>query len=291
MCKIGLATCSKLPQLTDDDQLLLNSLAHAGVSAEPVVWDDMDVNWQRFSGVVIRSCWDYHKRVDEFLDWVDLLEKQDIHLLNPPEVIRWNSNKRYLLDLKGKGVSIVPTIFLQRNSNANLKGLLNDRGWQQAVVKPVVSATAYQTWLTSFDHAESDQSKLEKMLAGFPEIMIQEFVGVIRIGGEWSFMFFDGHFSHAVLKKAKPGDFRVQDDFGGKAFRQVPGQHLVNQAESILQAIDKVPLYARVDAIGIDRKLILMELELIEPVLFLGMDEEAPDRFAKAITQMFAALN
>ena len=122
MCKIGLATCSKLPQLTDDDQLLLNPLAHAGVSAEPVVWDDMDVNWQGFSCVVIRSCWDYHKRVDEFLDWVDLLEKQDIHLLNPPEVIRWNCNKHYLIDLEAKGVSIVPTIFFKEILTRILRG-------------------------------------------------------------------------------------------------------------------------------------------------------------------------
>ena len=113
MRRIALATCSKLPHLTDDDQLLFDPLGHAGVSAAPVVWDDRDVNWQEFSCVVIRSCWDYHKRVDEFLDWVDLLEKQDIHLLNPPEIIRWNCNKRYLIDLEAKGVSIVPTIFLQ----------------------------------------------------------------------------------------------------------------------------------------------------------------------------------
>lgn len=258
---------------------------------EPVVWDDSEVNWQGFSGIVIGSCWDYHKRLDEFLAWVDLLEKRDILLLNPTGIIRWNSNKRYLLDLKGKGISIVPTVFLQRNSGTNLKQLLKNCGWQQAVIKPTVAATAYQTWLTSFDNPESDQSRLEKMLAEFPEVMIQQFLKVIRTGGEGSFIFFGGRFSHAVVKKPKAADFRVQDDFGGKAFRQVPGQHLVNQAESILQAIDKVPLYARVDAIKIDRKLILMELELIEPVLFLGMDEEAPDRFAKAITQMFAALN
>lgn len=87
---------------------------------EPVVWDDSEVNWQGFSGIVIRSCWDYHKRLDEFLDWVDLLEKRDILLLNPTGIIRWNSNKRYLLDLKGKGLSIVPTVFLQRNSGTNL---------------------------------------------------------------------------------------------------------------------------------------------------------------------------
>ena len=290
MRKIGLATCSKLPQLTDDDQLLLNPLDQAGVSAEPVVWDDREVKWQEFSCVVIRSCWDYHKRLDAFLDWVDLLEKQNIPLLNSPEIIRWNCNKRYLLDLEAKGVSIVSTIFLQRNSSTNLQQLLKNRGWQRAVIKPTVSATAYQTWLTSFDNPQSDQSKVEKMLTEFSEVMIQEFLEVIRIGGEWSFIFFDGHFSHAVVKKPQEGDFRVQDDFGGTVFRQEPGECLIKQAEAILRVIDEVPLYARVDAIEIDGKLILMELELIEPVLFFGMNE-APMRFAKAITHRFGVLN
>jgi len=129
------------------------------------------------------------------------------------------------------------------------------------------------------------------MLAEFSEVMIQEFLEVIRIGGEWSFIFFDGHFSHAVLKKPQEGDFRVQDDFGGTVFRQEPGECLIKQAEAILRVIDEVPLYARVDAIEIDEKLILMELELIEPVLFLEMNEEAPMRFAKAITHWFRVLN
>ncbi len=98
---------------------------------------------------------------------------------------------------------------------------------------------------------------------------------------------FDGRFSHAVVKKPQEGDFRVQDDFGGTALRQEPGQHLINQAEAILQAIDEVPLYARVDGVEIDGELILMELELIEPALFLGVGEGASNRFAKAITQRF----
>jgi len=287
MQKIGLATCSKLPQLTDDDRLLLNSLGQAGVSAQPVVWDDREANWQEFSCVVIRSCWDYHNRLDEFLDWVDLLEKQNIPLLNPPDIIRWNCNKRYLLDLEAKDILIVPTIFLQSNSTENIKQLLKDHDWQRAVIKPTVSATAHQTWLTCFDSPDSDQTKLEKMLTELPEVMIQEFLNVIRIGGEWSFIFFDGRFSHAVVKKPQAGDFRVQDDFGGTAFRQEPGQHLIKQAEAILQAIDVVPLYARVDGIETDGKLILMELELIEPALFLGVGEGASNRFAKAITQRF----
>ncbi len=288
MQKIGLATCSKRPQLTDDDQLLLNSLGQDGVSAQPVVWDDREVNWQEFSCIVIRSCWDYHTRLDEFLKWLDLLEKQNVAILNPADMIRWNCNKRYLLDIEAQGVSLVPTVFLQKNSaKKTLKQLLKDLSWKQAVVKPTVSATAYQTWLTSFDNPESDQIKLEKMLTEFPEVMIQQFLEIIRIGGEWSFLFFDGCFSHAVVKKPQAGDFRVQDDFGGTAFRQEPGQHLINQAEAILQALDEVPLYARVDGIEIDGKLMLMELELIEPVLFLAVAEGASNRFAKAITQRF----
>jgi len=228
MQKIGLATCHKLPRLTDDDQLLLNSLVKAGLPTQPVVWDDKEVNWQEFSWVVIRSCWDYHTRLDEFLNWLELLEKQNVSISNTAFIIRWNCNKRYLLDLEAKGILIVPTVFLQSNSTENIKQLLKDHDWQRAVVKPTVSATAYQTWLTCLDNTDSDQAKLEKMLAEFPEVMIQQFLEVIRRGGEWSFMFFDGRFSHAVVKKPRAGDFRVQDDFGGKAFRQEPGQHLIN---------------------------------------------------------------
>ena len=170
MQKIGLATCSKLPQLTDEDQLLLNSLGQAGVSAQPVVWDDREVNWQEFPCIVIRSCWDYHTRLDEFLNWLELLEKQNVSILNPADIIRWNCNKRYLLDLEEKDILIVPTVFLQRNSSANLQQLLKNRGWQQAVIKPTVAATAYQTWLTSFDNPESDQSNLKKCSQNFRKL-------------------------------------------------------------------------------------------------------------------------
>ena len=285
MKRIALATSSAHPTLNDDDRLLIPALRDHGLAAEPAVWDSPDVRWEVFQGVVVRSCWDYHHRLEEFLAWVSGLERAGVRVWNPPAVLRWNSHKGYLGDLAVRGVPIVPTRWLARGERIELTRVLREEGWRSAVVKPAVSASASGTWPTGPDGAGDDQARLDELLqAG--DVMVQPLVDEVRETGEWSLLFYGGQFSHAVLKRPAAGDYRVQWEFGGSAVSAVAPAHLIAGAERVLAAAPGDLLYARVDGVERNGQLVLMELELIEPHLFLGWDERAPARLAAAVTRL-----
>src|ERR1041385_5502031 len=183
MNRVALATYANLPGLNDDDRLLIPALDALGLSAAPAVWDAPDVRWDEFRAVMVRSCWDYHHRLEEFLAWVDRLERAGVPLWNPPAVLRWNSHKGYLRDLEACGVPIVPTRWLARGEPVDLPMLLEDAGWRDAVVKPAVSASASGTWRTSTEAATAAQARLGELLrAG--DVMVQPFVSEVRARGE-----------------------------------------------------------------------------------------------------------
>jgi len=282
MKKIAFATYPKAPNLTADDALAIAPLKQFNIDVTPAIWNDPAVNWQQFDAVIVRSCWDYHRQPRQFRQWLDRLQDQQIALWNPAEIIRWNMDKKYLLDLVGKGVTIPPTLWLEAESSADLFSLLNENRFAQAVIKPIISATAHQTYRTSLTTARVDQARLDEILrhAG---AMIQKFVDEITTTGEWSLIFFARKFSHAVLKRPRDGDFRVQSDFGGTDHQHLPPPALIKQAEAILRLIDQPLLYARVDGVNSNGQFVLLELELIEPQLFLQMDAAAPQRFAEAV--------
>ncbi|HEX6088396.1 MAG TPA: hypothetical protein VF266_27945 [Thermoanaerobaculia bacterium] len=241
----ALVTWRGLPALAPDDQLLAAALRRRGARVDAVAWDDV-VDWQQYDAIVIRSTWDYHQRVDEFRAWLDRME--GLPLWNPPALLRRNIHKSYLLELQEQGIEIVPTIFMRRG----------------VIVKPAVSATAHQTMLLDYD------------------VLIQPFMPEVASHGELSFVFLGGAFSHCVRKRPAAGDFRVQSDFGGTAERISVDASLIAQAERIAATLGEEWLYARVDCIERDGRLLLMELEATEPSLFL--DEVAAERFADAIT-------
>src|SRR2546430_6076568 len=139
--RIALATYAKLPTLNDDDRLLVPALAALGVTAVPAVWDSPDVCWDEFQGVLIRSCWDYHLRPLEFLDWIARLERAGVTLWNAGAVLRWNHHKRYLRDLAARGVAILATRRLARGGPGHLPALLGEAGWRDAGGKPPVPAS------------------------------------------------------------------------------------------------------------------------------------------------------
>ena len=282
MKKIAFVTYQKLPNLTADDRLVLDHLIRHDLTPQAVIWDTHDVAWKSFDAIILRSCWDYYLRHEEFLSWIESLEKIGAPPWNLPRVVKWNMDKTYLRTLSSKGVSIAPSIWLEKGAPANLKKILEAQGWKKAVVKPTISATAYQTWTTTPENAESNQAKLNEIL-NRSGALIQKFVDEIQVKGEWSFIFFGGKYSHAVLKRPKNGDFRVQEEHGGSSEAKNPDQALVKQAQKILESVAEPLLYARVDAIEMNGKLTLMELELIEPVLFLSHHPLAPQRFAEAI--------
>jgi glutathione synthase/RimK-type ligase-like ATP-grasp enzyme len=281
MKQIALATSSKYSNLTDDDRLLLEPLRQHNVKAEPAIWNQSN-NWSRYDAVIIRSCWDYHLQPEKFLRWITDLENTKVPVFNSASLIRWNADKTYLRDLEAKAIAIVPTFWPECGNQLCLTDKLRELSWPRAVVKPRVSATAYRTQLVTVENAPAAQALFDDLHAG-SGVMLQKFMGGIT-EGEWSLMFFAGTFSHAVLKKPKRGDFRVQNDFGGIAILADPPQHVLSSATRTVNSVEP-PLYARVDGVVEEDTFHLMELELIEPAVFLADHPDAANRLARAIAE------
>lgn len=288
MTRIAFVTWRELAAITSGDRLAAAELRRMGLTVEAAVWDDPGVAWEAYAAVIIRSCWDYHLRPAEFSRWLDRLESAGVRVWNPPALLRWNMDKAYLRDLQARGVAIPPTAILEPGATADLAALLTRHGWERAVVKPRVSATAFNTWLTTAATAAAENDRFAALLAD-RGALVQPFVDEVVADGEWSLMFFGGRYSHAVLKRAAPGDFRVQDDFGGTVEPALAPPWLVAEARRILDCLDNPPLYARVDGVVAGGRLLLMELELIEPWLFFAADPVAPQRFAAALRDALAA--
>lgn len=279
---IALATSAGYLDLTPDDQVLRDELGRTGV--RPVVrrWDDPAEDWAGHRAVIIRSCWDYHRREGEFHRWLDELEASGARVFNPVATLRWNARKTYLRDLAAAGVPVVPTVWIDRGESRSLKALMRDAGWDRVVVKPVVSASATHTWRAGPD-ISGDQEAAFKHLAQERELMIQPFLPSIESDGELSLIYFGGRFSHAIKKRPRPGDFRVQAEYGGSVARVSVPDHLIAQGAAALRAAPTPTLYARVDGCDIGGQFELMELELIEPWLFFLQEPEAASRCVEAL--------
>lgn len=282
---IAFATSQDVPALTEDDKLLVRALNGLGVKAGPVIWSDEKMQWSLFSAVLIRSCWDYHRRHAEFIAWVDRLEGSGTRVFNPPALVRWNAEKTYLRDLAAQGVDVVPTRFVSPGEKTTLAAVMKAEKWEDAVVKPAVSASAHETWRSTATSAAADEARFQA-LAARGMLLVQPYVRAIETEGEWSLLFYAGSYSHAVLKRPAPGDFRVQKEHGGTAEPVVPPGQVIDSARRVVrEACKKRPdsLYARVDGCVVDGHFALMELELIEPDLFMRSQPGAPERLASAL--------
>jgi hypothetical protein len=280
--EIALVTYAKLPDLNPDDHPLRDALQGLGASVRAVCWDDPTIAWTSFDAVVLRSCWDYHLRFAEFRRWLDALDRAGVRLWNPPGVVRWNSDKSYLRDLAGDGVELPGTEWLAPGAAADLARTLADRGWAQAVVKPQVSASAYETWLTDRRSAVADQPRLDRLLES-GGVLVQEFVPEVRTAGELSLVYIAGEFSHAVRKRAGADEFRVQERFGGWAEPASTGDPALEAGRRALALVPGPWLYARVDGVERGGRFLVMELEMFEPQLFLEFSPPAARRLAEAI--------
>lgn len=213
------------------------------------------------------------------MEWLHLIKRLSVNTQNSVDIILKNSDKRYLKELEKSGFAIVPTELLDTNDTSEILEKMDSQGWDRAVVKPTVSATAYQTFLI---REKADLRKVD--LKNDQSYLLQVFMPEIY-KGEYSFIFFNGNFSHAVIKKPKDNDFRVQSDFGGSFQLVRIKDEVVTQAERIIGSLPEIPLYARVDGLIFQDKFILMELELIEPELFL-LSDELRTRFVKSISDV-----
>jgi hypothetical protein len=280
--EVAFATCRQLPDITPDDRLVSDVLRDRGVSVVAAVWDDPAVDWTRFGCVVIRSTWDYHHHHERYAGWLRRCAAAGVTLWNPPDAVLANMNKRYLAELAAGGVEVVATEFLAPRHGEPLRGLLERRGWDHAVVKPAVSASAHGTWRTSLATAVADQPAFQAD-SHRRELLVQPHLDEVATLGEWSLVFFDGQYSHAVLKRPAPGDFRVQEELGGSSRTADPPTPMIATCRQILSQWSRPSLYARVDGVELGGRFVLMELEIIEPFLFIGWSPTAAVRFADAI--------
>jgi hypothetical protein len=282
MNRFAFVTCSTKPDFAVDDLTAVRLLEKSGASVRAIPWDQEFSEWKSFDKVVLRSCWNYHLHPEKFLLWLKKMADEKVNLFNSVKTVTWNLHKSYLRDLQLQNVLIPETVFLKRNEVCDLLELMRKNDWSKAVIKPAISATAHNTFLTSTEEASSHQLKFEFLLRE-SDLLVQGFISEVQQEGEWSLLFFNKKFSHAVLKKPTQSDFRVQNDFGGSVhYNKVPG-FAVGQAQNILELVDDGLLYTRVDGIITNGKFMLMELELIEPVLFLEANPEATAAFVNGI--------
>lgn len=284
---IAFVTYKGFPDLTADDKTLAGYLAGKNIRVDTVLWDDEQVSWLQYDAIVLRSTWDYFDRVDEFDAWLQKLEQLNCRVFNPVPVMQWNKNKNYFIDFSQKGIQLPPYHYCLKNNGEKLVDILKKNNWAKAVVKPSVSGGALNTWVTELHSASADEASFAELLQN-GDVIVQKFMDEIVTEGELSLVFFNKKFSHAICKRAKQGDFRVQTQFGGVATPFEPDELLLQQSLDLLKTINEPLLYARVDGIIVDGQFNLMELELIEPVLSVYSNENACENFYIALCELMS---
>lgn len=300
MKRIALVT-----QLTDDGTPLVSSdveallrhadlLARYGLTLISAAWEDPSVEWGSFDAIAIRSCWNYHlpERMDAFRRWLDMVEP--LNVWNPVPVIRWNSDKIYLRDLAAVGVPVVPSVWRDAGAPLDVAAAMAEQGWSKVVIKPRTGASAFGV-MTAASPADADAANARAAEFAVSGAVIQPLLEEIRTDGEWSFLCFRGpsgrlELSHTVVKRPiADGRITVQ---GGTFEMLTPPDALAAQAIDIVRRAEALTgaslLHVRVDAVLRGDTLTLMELELIEPSLFLHEEQAAPmlENYVRALASI-----
>ena len=268
-----------------EQELLKSAFESQGLKVDITYWDNPSYEWQQTKSVLFRTVWDYFERFDEFWDWLEQV-KTKTRLINSYELIKWNIDKHYLRDLKNNDIQVVPTYFADRENNISLQEIANLNDWKHIVIKPAISASAFNTYKITNDEIEQKEQLFHELLQTH-DMLVQPFFPTISELGEASLMVFGGKFTHAILKKAKAGDFRVQDDFGGTVHDYNPTQEEIKFAEKVFQSCTSLPIYGRVDIVWDSNKHIyLSELEIIEPELWIRNRPESANKIAEAVNKI-----
>lgn len=283
---VALVTCSEWPELSPSDAALQKALAARGIDARPLAWNDPSADWSLPHISVIRATWDYFNQRDVFLDWAKHVSQ--LHTLwNPFSLVQWNTHKGYLRDLGERGVPIIETAWFNKGSSVDFIELLQERGWKEVVIKPAVSAEAYGTILIQEGMAMEGQLYLDHMLT-MHDMLIQPFLSTILSSGERSIIVVDGEITHALLRPpihAVRPDGQQQADLPQKQLVE-PRKDEVQLVRKVMDALSSPTLYARVDLVhDMDGSPRLMELELVEPSLWMHWKPEAAERLADAIVR------
>jgi glutathione synthase/RimK-type ligase-like ATP-grasp enzyme len=265
-----------------EDMLVQKALEERGLKVNRINWDHSEADWSATRFILFRSTWDYFDRFAEFRRWLERVRHQT-SLINPYSIISWNLDKHYLEDLRAKGTCIPPTLFIEKGDSRPLERIVEETGWEELILKPVVSGAARHTY--RFTAAEAGKhEQVYRQLIREEGMIVQEFQHQVLTKGEVAFMLFGGRFTHAVLKRAREGDFRVQDDYGGSIELYSASGEEIAFAEKVVSLCRPQPLYARVDAIWDNQdQLAVSELELIEPELWFRLNPAASRIMAATI--------
>lgn len=280
-------TMTDLSEFVTDDELAVEPLARRGWRVEFVPWRDPGVDWNRFDAVLVRSPWDYQKYPQEFQRTLATIDQSRARLANDLATMRWNLSKRYLRDLDYHDVPIPPTLWRHGIAADDIPGLFTELGSEEIVIKPEVGAGAADTYWLTLPQAIEKADELANTFVN-RDCMVQPFLPAVVSEGEFSLILFNGKLSHAILKTPKPQDFRVQEEHGSTIVPVEAEPGLIAAADLAMKPIATAPLYARVDFVRHEGQFLLMELELIEPSLYLRMDAGAPERFAEAFEEWMA---
>lgn len=274
-----------IQNILEDDRCVQLALEKRGLKVVRMNWDNPTFDWTETRCAIFRTTWDYFDRFAEFSTWLDTVSKQT-QLINPIETIRWNVDKHYLQDLAAKGVTIPATIFIEKGDTRTLAQIVESTNWSKLIVKPAISGAARHTYLFERNGVKEHEAIFYKLIQQ-EAMLLQEFQEKIMTKGEVALIVLGGHYSHAVLKKAKAGDFRVQDDFGGTVHDYSPSLEEIQFAENAVRQVSPLPVYARVDVIWDNEdQLCVSELELIEPELWFRKHPKAAELLADAVMRL-----
>ena len=284
---IFFATYAARPELSEDDALFARALEGRGVRVRAAVWDDPAVVWSSAAAVVIRSTWDYHLRHAEFLAWVDRVAAQTT-LHNDARVVRWNSHKKYLGEIARAGVPVIDTVFATAGARVNVGAVAREHRWRDLVVKPAVSASAHETRRFAPNEAAAAQAHLERLLPA-RDVMLQPHLTALAEQGELSLLFARGSFTHAVRRRSALVDGHPMPKSApttAPAAAHRCAERVLAAASGLTGVAPNDFLYARVDLAPSGDEFLLLELELIEPSLFLLHAPDAAEHFADALVSL-----
>jgi glutathione synthase/RimK-type ligase-like ATP-grasp enzyme len=283
MARLAFLTLAQVGTFVIDDAIAIEEFVSRGHQVDSIPWTQPQVRWSDFDAVIVRTTWDYHEQPERFLAVLERIAAESRRFANDLALIRWNIDKRYLRVLSERGVAIVPSVWGEGGAPDGWAALSDELNTNEIVVKPTVSANAIDTFRLAAPLSHDACTTLTRTFAG-RSWFAQPFLHSIATEGEYSVFYFSGVLSHCIVKVPKAGDFRVQEEHGGVVSGTPISDELRAAADAVMRALSLAPLQARVDLARLaDGTLALMELELIEPSLYLRMHPDAAGNFVSAV--------
>lgn len=286
MKEIAYLTMADAGDFVTDYHLSIEPMAALGWQVETVNWRSK-LDWNQYQAVYICTPWDYPDHQTQFLDVLETIDTSDALLINDLELVHWTLQKTYLRDVEQLGSEIVPSTWYDGFASVDTAEFFGEHQTNRVVIKPTVGANARDTFVLT-DPVGDDRLQMLRQMYADRAFLIQPFIETIQAEGEYSLFFFNGQYSHAIQKTPKPGDFRVQEEHGADIKPVQPTRSLLDTATALFSMIEPLPTYGRGDWVrDAAGRYLLMELELIEPSLYLRTDSGAATRFARALDERF----